>query len=141
MSWLKRLFIWFRYLTQPKNRDQSATRHRTLHEPPVFYSRIKVVATPPKLNQLERQTVYCVGNRQRIKWSMMTCPCGCGDSITLSLQAIHKPHWSLSETESLRPTLYPSIWRDVGCLSHFWVRDGRVFWCANTGSYPVTSKF
>ncbi|WP_375171130.1 DUF6527 family protein [Marinobacter sp.] len=141
MSWLKRLFIWFRDLNQRKNSNRPATRNCKIEEPPVVYSCIAVVTTPPKGNQLDRQTVYCVVNRQRMKWSMMSCPCGCGDSITLSLQAIHKPHWSLSQTESLRPTLYPSVWRDVGCFSHFWVRDGRVFWCADTGFPPVRSRF
>lgn len=141
MSWLKRLLIWFRDLNQRKNSDRPATRNRILEEPPVVYARIAVVTRPPKGNQLDRQTIYCVVNRQRMKWSMMFCPCGCGNSITLSLQAIHKPHWSLSQTESFRPTLYPSVWRDVGCFSHFWVRDGRVFWCADTGYPPVTSKF
>jgi hypothetical protein len=29
-----------------------------------------------------------------------------------------------------RPTLRPSVWLRTGCRSHFWIRDGRVEWCA-----------
>ncbi|MDM9644782.1 DUF6527 family protein [Rhizobium sp. S163] len=28
-----------------------------------------------------------------------------------------------------RPTLHPSVWRNSGCRSHFWVRRGRIAWC------------
>ncbi|WP_368356434.1 DUF6527 family protein [Acidithiobacillus ferruginosus] len=70
------------------------------------------------------------------KWALFKCPCRCGDVVTLSLQPVHRPHWRLTRTLTGRPTLYPSVWRDKGCLSHFWLRDGRVSWCADTGSSP-----
>ncbi|WP_414144281.1 DUF6527 family protein [Burkholderia territorii] len=59
---------------------------------------------------------------------MFRCPCPCSETITLSLQKVHKPHWNLQATIDGRGTLYPSVWRTQGCRSHFWIRDGRVYW-------------
>lgn len=61
-------------------------------------------------------------------WAVvMMCPCGCGEVIELSLSPASKTHWKLT-LEGGRPTLHPSVWRNIGCQSHFWVRRGRVHW-------------
>ncbi len=57
------------------------------------------------------------------------CPCGCGEVLELMLIPEARPRWSLSVDGKRRPTLHPSIWRDTGCRSHFWLRNGRVRWC------------
>lgn len=63
-------------------------------------------------------------------WSVgLRCPCGCGDTLELMLLREVRPHWRLEVDRSRRPSLYPSIWRDTGCGSHFWVRRGQVHWC------------
>ena len=63
------------------------------------------------------------------EWSVgFLCPCGCGEAIELLLPAFIEPHWSLTVDEIGRPTLAPSVWRNEGCKSHFFVRDGRVIW-------------
>lgn len=61
-------------------------------------------------------------------WALFKCPCGCNTIISLSLQKVHNPHWRLSITKNKRPTLYPSIWQKTGCLSHFWISDGYIYW-------------
>lgn len=63
-------------------------------------------------------------------WSVgFLCPCGCGDTLELALLPEVKPNWKLTVDIRGRPTLHPSIWRTVGCQSHFWVRSGRIVWC------------
>jgi hypothetical protein len=63
-------------------------------------------------------------------WSVgMRCPCGCGDTIELLVAAEGKPRWEVTIDEVRRPTLHPSVWRQKGCRSHFWIRRGRVHWC------------
>lgn len=63
-------------------------------------------------------------------WSVgMLCPCGCGDPIELMLIREARPRWDLRVDPKQLPTLQPSIWRNTGCRSHFWLRGGRVTWC------------
>jgi hypothetical protein len=63
------------------------------------------------------------------QWSVaMRCPCGCGDNVELLLIAEAKPRWNLNVDRKGRPTLHPSVWRREGCLSHYFVRDGKVVW-------------
>jgi len=62
---------------------------------------------------------WCVGLR---------CPCGCGETIELLVIDEARPRWDVTIRRG-RPTLRPSVWRKVGCRSHFWVRDGRIIWC------------
>lgn len=64
------------------------------------------------------------------QWSIgMQCPCRCGETIELLVQPGAKPRWDVAVDGSGRPTVTPSVWRNVGCRSHFWVRKGRVHWC------------
>lgn len=95
-----------------------------------------ITGTPPKATEVGRVTFYVVARNGSGMWALFRCPCGCNEVVTLSLQNAHHPHWTLEMNSSGRPTLYPSIWRDVGCFSHFWVRDGRVHWVPDTGSKP-----
>ena len=62
----------------------------------------------------------------------MVCPCGCGDAIELMLLEGVSPRWDLSVDRGL-PTLRPSVWRNVGCRSHFWVKRGRIDWVSRAG--------
>lgn len=65
----------------------------------------------------------------RMSWSAgLVCPCGCGEVIELLLLRSADPHWTLSIDRYDRPTLHPSVWKKVGCKSHFWLRKGRVIW-------------
>ncbi|MBX9609845.1 MAG: hypothetical protein K2Y51_26810 [Gammaproteobacteria bacterium] len=63
---------------------------------------------------------WCVG---------MRCPCGCGQSIELMLINDVNPRWDVHIDSKKRPSLYPSIWKQTGCRSHFWLKEGRVSWC------------
>lgn len=133
MSIIERLIRWFRYLVAPAPRDGQEVRG-TL--PPVAFPQIICVEKPPRNGEVKKDVLYLVAPGQRPKWALFQCPCGCQSVITLSLQSVHQPHWSLMNSSANRPILSPSVWRDVGCLSHFWIKDGRVFWCQDTGTQP-----
>lgn len=63
-------------------------------------------------------------------WSVgMRCPCGCNATIELMVAPEAKPNWIIQIDGKSRPTLHPSVWRQRGCESHFWVRAGRISWC------------
>jgi hypothetical protein len=52
------------------------------------------------------------------RWLVMGCPDGCGETIKTNLDPRSGPAWRIYE-EDHQLSLYPSIWRDTGCRSHF----------------------
>lgn len=72
--------------------------------------------------------MYVVGPADFPKWAVMSCPCGCGERLEISLRSSHSPSWQFN-SKAGRVTLYPSVWlSEKACGSHFWVRDGRIEW-------------
>src|SRR5665647_301807 len=122
MSIVKKLFRKVLHIFRP----YQEVRREAL--PPPTFHKILPSETPPRNDSVEAGLIYLVAPKNEPLWALLRCPCGCSAVITLSLQKAHRPHWTLTATEAHRPTLYPSVWRNVGCLSHFWIRDGRVFW-------------
>jgi hypothetical protein len=59
----------------------------------------------------------------------MICPCGCKEVINLNLLKTVRPRWSVKEHPDRTVTLTPSVWRQKGCRSHFFLRRGRIEWC------------
>lgn len=74
-------------------------------------------------------TVYVVGEGGHPWFAAMACPCGCGETIKLAMVQGSRPRWSLARHWDDTVSLKPSVWRKVGCKSHFWVRSGRIDWC------------
>ena len=101
------------------------------------FLRICKVEKPPKNIDVVKGKIYFVVSQEKPKWALFHCPCGCKSVITLSLQTIHKPHWSLTHNKENLASLYPSVWRDVGCYSHFWLKDGSISWCSDSGTKPL----
>ncbi len=63
--------------------------------------------------------------RERPRWLLLKCPCGCDDEIPLNLDYRAGPSWRIYKEKNDRITLFPSIWRDTGCLSHFIIRNSQ----------------
>lgn len=61
------------------------------------------------------------------RWLVLRCPDGCGEDLPVNLDGRSGPAWKLySRPRGL--TLYPSVWRDSGCESHFIIWNDNVFW-------------
>ncbi|WP_352842754.1 DUF6527 family protein [Mesorhizobium sp. M0933] len=73
--------------------------------------------------------VYLAGGDGSYWGAAMTCPCGCGDRIELNMLQRIRPRWSATFDPYGRATLSPSVWRQIGCGSHFFIRHGRIEWC------------
>ena len=60
------------------------------------------------------------------RWLLLLCPCGCGEEIPLNLDARAGKAWRLYREPIKGLTLFPSVWRDTGCQSHFVVWRDRI---------------
>lgn len=65
--------------------------------------------------------------RGQPRWFVLSCPCGCGDEISVNLDPRTGPAWRTYQT-SRGFTLFPSIWRESGCKSHFIIWEDRILW-------------
>lgn len=87
--------------------------------------RSKLLAEEPE--KMEPCIVYLIGENE--PWAaIFLCPCGCKQSIWLNLVKGHRPLWKIRVTRKGIPTAEPSINRQVGCRSHFWLKAGRIIW-------------
>ena len=80
-------------------------------------------------DRLEASKVYLAGEQGHLWGAAMICPCGCGETIELNLLKQARPCWAVKEHPDGGVTLSPSVWRQKGCGSHFFVRRGRIMWC------------
>lgn len=49
---------------------------------------------------------------------VMLCPCGCGETLPVNLDSRVGPAWRFYRSDK-GVSIYPSVWRDTGCQSHF----------------------
>ena len=80
----------------------------------------------------EVRVVYIVGDGSHQWYAVFVCPCGCEETIHLSLLEDERPRWRITQHEDGTITVSPSIWRNRGCRSHFFVRRGQFVWCKNS---------
>jgi hypothetical protein len=64
-------------------------------------------------------------HRQRPRWLLLLCPDGCGETIPINLDERTGPAWSYYKNRR-GISLYPSVWRESGCRSHFVVWNSRI---------------
>lgn len=73
--------------------------------------------------------VYLGCDSDQIVWGgVLQCPCGCGESIHLNFVRGHDAVWKYRVQPDGTITLSPSVWKNRGCRSHFFVRDGVLVW-------------
>jgi hypothetical protein len=73
--------------------------------------------------------VYLGRDSNKIVWGgVMQCPCGCKESIHLNFVHGHDAVWTYRVKRDGTITLFPSIWKNHGCRSHFFVREGLLQW-------------
>lgn len=82
----------------------------------------------PEVAEMTAAILYIVGKRDAPFCAAMLCPCGCGDALYMSLVEDDTPRWRVKVYADGTPTVVPSIWRVVGCRSHFFLFWGRVRW-------------
>jgi hypothetical protein len=66
--------------------------------------------------------------RGPLRSAVIACPDGCGSVLTINLDPRAGKAWrAYSERRGF--SLYPSVWREGGCGSHFVVWRNQILWC------------
>ncbi len=66
--------------------------------------------------------------RKTLRLFVLLCPSGCGEEVLINLDPRVGPAWRFY-TKRKKVTLYPSVIRESGCLSHFIIWYDKIFWC------------
>ncbi len=81
------------------------------------------------LPEMPKKNVLYVLGDPPYEWAVgFLCPCNCGALIQLNLLPKARPCWKLKRGSHGEPSLYPSVWRKVGCKSHFFLEEGEIKW-------------
>lgn len=59
----------------------------------------------------------------------IACPDGCGEQLTINLDPRTGPAWRFYAADVNAISLFPSVWRDTGCKSHFILWRSKIYWC------------
>jgi len=70
--------------------------------------------------------------RGRLRSILIACPDGCGETLVINLDSRAGKAWKLYRRGKIL-SLYPSVWRDGGCGSHFIVWRSKIIWCGRYG--------
>jgi len=68
---------------------------------------------------------YVLVRRGQLRLALLSCPDGCGETVVVNLDARAGKAWRFYSTRR-GASLYPSVWRDTGCQSHFIVWNDRI---------------
>lgn len=64
--------------------------------------------------------------RGRPRHLLLCCPCGCGQKYPVNLDRRIGPAWRLRDDKKRGISVFPSIWRQTGCRSHFVISHGSI---------------
>lgn len=73
--------------------------------------------------------------RGRPRWLLLSCPCGCGDEFPINLDSRAGPAWRLYIDKRDKVSLYPSVWRESGCESHYIIWRNKILLFRNYDDY------
>lgn len=123
MKWLRAFIQWLKSWIRPHVPKSPVGQPRGRDAP--FFAVVGVEELP---DQLAAQALYVVGENGN-DWNVaFLCPCGCGAVIQLGLLRDSSPRWSVCRHEDGTVSLSPSVWRQIGCRSHFYVSRSRIAW-------------
>jgi uncharacterized protein DUF6527 len=92
----------------------------------VFYSGIaRVPDQATAAQELKPGVLVLVMPGERPKSLKFLCPCGCGDTVSINLMRESGKAWRIEYEPNLGLSLWPSVWLDVGCCSHFILRRNK----------------
>ncbi len=88
---------------------------------------------------LKRPGDAVIVERQGPRWLILLCPCGCGAELPLNLDRRAGPAWRLYNSPKKGVSIYPSVWRETDCKSHFIIRRNKIMMMTSrrAGRLPI----
>lgn len=77
---------------------------------------------------LERPGDFVLVHRGIPRSCVLLCPDGCGDKLTINLDPRTDKAWRFYRKRN-QVSVFPSVWRDTGCMSHFILWNHSIVWC------------
>lgn len=81
------------------------------------------------------KSIYIVGGKEHPWLIAFNCPCGCNNLIQLNLLKDADPCWKYKVTKKKKINISPSVWRNTGCKSHFFIHKSKIDWVRSYESY------
>ncbi|MBP7648472.1 MAG: hypothetical protein KA085_18180 [Phenylobacterium sp.] len=97
--------------------------------PPWADPRIKVILTDREPARPKAGRIYVATASGRPTFGYLVCPCGCRETLHLRFLPNRFPRWDIAIEGNGVVSLMPSVWRQVGCRSHFILKRGKIHWC------------
>ncbi len=101
---------------------------------------LKKITDHPQPSDMVIGVIYVVGGPGYVKWAYFRCPADHDEIIQLSLMTKRRPSWSISNSWLGIPTVHPSVRQLDGSYAHFWIKDGKVNWCGDTGRKTLVEQ-
>lgn len=77
---------------------------------------------------LERPGDFVLVERGVLRSFVMVCPDGCGEKLAINLDPRTDKAWRYYKKRN-QISIFPSVWRDTGCQSHFIIWNHTIVWC------------
>jgi len=98
--------------------------------PSFTYAKVRIVESMSDVPAEVGWEIFVVRRNSVPLWTVLQCPCRCGERLNVNLMRTAKPHWVLSLKRE-KASLSPSLWVTTNkCGSHFWLVDHGVFWAS-----------
>ena len=79
--------------------------------------------------------------RGRPRFLVLSCPCGCGEEFPINLDPRAGPAWHLYGSSDTSLSLFPSVWRESGCKSHYIIwRDKILLFGQNEDEFDTVAQ-
>lgn len=93
------------------------------------FTELRQVAHRHEADQhLSKPGIVVIVHRGVARSLVFKCPDNCGDTLTINLDRRTGPAWRFFQ-DRRGFSLYPSVWKDTGCESHFILWRSQVLWC------------
>lgn len=82
---------------------------------------------------IERPGDFVLVKRGVPRSFVIRCPDGCGETLTINLDPRTDKAWRFYRKRN-QVSVFPSVWRDTGCGSHFIIWNHSIVWCEERNS-------